>query len=96
MSCEKAIFWAISERVSFSTGNEMGKGRLERLQIMLDSNELAALETWRFKTQMPSRAAAVRELLRRGLAAAGFEVANLGDHSESYGVIKTPDPKKRT
>lgn len=74
---------------------EMGKGRLERLQIMLDSNELAALETWRFKTQMPSRAAAVRELLRRGLAAEGFEVASVGDHSESYGVIKTPDPKKR-
>ncbi|HUQ35751.1 MAG TPA: hypothetical protein VM144_05180 [Aestuariivirga sp.] len=73
----------------------MGKGRLERLQIMLDSNELAALETWRFKTQMPSRAAAVRELLRRGLAAEGFEVASVGDHSESYGVIKTPDPKKR-
>jgi hypothetical protein len=73
----------------------MGKGRLQRLQIMLDDGELAALETWRFTKQMPSRAAAVRELLRRGLAAEGFEVANVGGHSESYGVIKTPQPKKR-
>lgn len=74
---------------------EMGKGRLQRLQIMLDEDELAALETWRFKTQMPSRAAAVRELLRRGLASEGFEFANVHGHSESYGVIKTPDPDQQ-
>lgn len=75
----------------------MKKSRLERLQIMLDEAELAALETWRFQKQMPSRAAAVRELLRRGLAAEGFVVANVHGHSESYGVIVTPEPdaKKR-
>ena len=56
----------------------MKKGRLQRLQIMLDDAELAALETWRFTKQMPSRAAAIRELLRRGLAAEGFEVAKVG------------------
>jgi hypothetical protein len=72
----------------------MNKGRLQRLQIMLDNNELAALETWRFTKHMPSRAAAVRELLRRGLVAEGFEVAKVGSHSESFGVIKTPEPKK--
>lgn len=73
----------------------MGKGRLQRLQIMLDDAELAAVETWRFTKQMPSRAAAVREILRRGLAAEGFDIANVGSHSESYGVIKSPEPKKR-
>jgi hypothetical protein len=39
----------------------------ERLQIMLSPDELAALDDWRFTHRMPSRAAAVRELLRRGL-----------------------------
>ena len=73
----------------------MGKGRLQRLQIMLDGTEMDALETWRFKVHMPSRAAAVRELLRRGLAAEGFEIARKGKHSESYGVIKTQNGDKR-
>jgi hypothetical protein len=39
----------------------------ERLQIMLSAEELAALDDWRFMHRMPSRAAAVRELLQRGL-----------------------------
>ena len=43
----------------------------ERLQIMLTDEELAALDDWRFTKRMPSRAAAVRELLKRGLAAEG-------------------------
>jgi hypothetical protein len=42
--------------------------RGERLQIMLTGEELAALDDWRFARRMPSRAAAVRELLKRGLA----------------------------
>ena len=49
--------------------------RAERLQIMLNEDELAAVENWRFERRMPSRAAAVRELLRRGLAADGFLTA---------------------
>ena len=40
------------------------------VQIMLRSDELAALDDWRFTMRMPSRAAAIRELLRRGLAGA--------------------------
>ncbi len=68
----------------------MGRERLVRLQIMLDNAELEAIETWRFKARMPSRAAAVRELMRRGLAAEGFKVANIGGQSESYGVINSP------
>ena len=48
--------------------------RPERLQIMLTQDELKAVDDWRFTRRMPSRAAAVRELLRRGLAAEGVVV----------------------
>ena len=43
--------------------------RAERLQIMLSAEELAALDEFRFTHRMPSRASAVREVLRRGLVA---------------------------
>ncbi|AEH87791.1 MULTISPECIES: hypothetical protein [Mesorhizobium] len=62
--------------------------RPERLQIMLTHDELAALENWRFDKRMPSRSAAVRELLRRGLASDGFLTAELGAKSQEFGVIK--------
>ncbi len=61
--------------------------RGERLQIMLTGEELAALDDWRFERRMPSRAAAIRELLRRGLAAEGFDLAEQGSKSTDYGVI---------
>ncbi len=70
----------------------MGRERLVRLQIMLDDAELEAIENWRFKTRMPSRAAAVREIMRRGLTAEGFKLAKVGGSSESYGVIHSPAP----
>jgi hypothetical protein len=41
--------------------------RQVRLQVMLRLDELAAIDDWRFARRMPSRAAAIRELLRRGL-----------------------------
>ena len=61
--------------------------RPERLQIMLSREELAALEDWRFEKRMPSRAAAVRELLRRGLASEGFLTAGPGIKSQDFGVV---------
>ncbi len=61
--------------------------RGERLQIMLSAEELTAVENWRFEKRMPSRAAAVRELLRRGLAAEGFLTAQAGAKSQDFGVI---------
>lgn len=64
--------------------------RAERLQIMLNGEELEALENWRFEKRMPSRAAAVRELLRRGLAADGFMTAESGAKSQDFGVIRRP------
>ncbi len=63
------------------------ESRGERLQIMLTGEELAALDDWRFERRMPSRAAAIRELLRRGLAAEGFDLAEQGSKSTDYGVI---------
>jgi hypothetical protein len=60
--------------------------RGERLQIMLTEEELAALDDWRFAKRMPSRASAIRELLKRGLAAEGFDKARSGGHSKDYGV----------
>ena len=46
-----------------------GSKRAERLQVMLTPAELDALDDWRFARRMPTRAAAIRELLRLGLAA---------------------------
>jgi len=60
--------------------------RAERLQIMLTKEELEALDNWRFARRMPSRAAAIRELLKRGLAAEGFDVAQGGSKSQDFGV----------
>jgi hypothetical protein len=60
--------------------------RGERLQIMLTGEELQALDNWRFSKRMPSRAAAVRELLKRGLAAEGFAMADNGSKSQDFGV----------
>ena len=47
------------------------KARDERLQIMVSLDELKLVDDFRYKARMPSRAAAVRELLKRGLAAEG-------------------------
>jgi hypothetical protein len=68
-------------------GSENGTARGERLQIMLNPDELAALDNFRFKLRMPSRAAAVRELLKRGLTAEGFASAPQGAKSTDYGVL---------
>ena len=65
--------------------------RPERLQIMLADDELTALDEWRFARHMPSRAAAVRELLKRGLAAEGVIVANVRTKSREFGVLDGPE-----
>ena len=67
-----------------------GLVREERLQIMLSPEELKAVDNFRFDHRMPSRAAAVRELLRYGLAAVGAVLDNVGVKSRDYGVLKAP------
>ncbi len=68
--------------------------RDERLQVMLSPEELAAVDDFRFKHRMPTRAAAVRELLKMGLAAIAVD-AGAGVKSSSYGVFsRGPDGHK--
>jgi hypothetical protein len=69
--------------------------RAERLQIMLTANELRALDDWRFTHRMPSRASAIRELLRRGLNADGFDTSE-GLKSKDYSVTDGETSSDRT
>jgi hypothetical protein len=62
------------------------RSRGERLQIMLSRDELDLVDNFRFAKRMPSRAATVRELFRRGLAAEGFLAAPAGARSKDFGV----------
>jgi hypothetical protein len=60
--------------------------RGERLQVMLSPEELALLDDFRFKNRMPTRAAAVRELLKLGLTVATTDGA-AGMKSSNFGVF---------
>lgn len=72
-----------------------GEERDIRLQVMLRPAEMKAIEEWRFSRRMPSRAAAIRELLRRGLASEGFAVAPAGKPSAGFSVSESTPPRKR-
>jgi hypothetical protein len=68
----------------------MAEGKLvrgERLQIMLSPEELAVVDDFRFKQRMPSRAAAMRELFRLGMASVGITAAEAGAKSGDFGVL---------
>jgi hypothetical protein len=47
--------------------------RGERVQMMLTADELRAVDDWRFRRRMPSRASALREIIRIGLSAEGVK-----------------------
>jgi hypothetical protein len=68
------------------------------LQIMLTADELAAVDDWRFVRRMPSRAAAIRELLKRGLIAEGFTLADKNVKSKDFGLLakQKSKPVKQT
>jgi hypothetical protein len=68
-------------------GNNRQRG--ERLQIMLTPQELSALDDFRFRNRMPSRASAIREILRRGLGVTGEDGAKSGAKSSDFGVLAT-------
>jgi hypothetical protein len=71
-------------------GTTMSDMRGERLQVMLSPEELTAIDDFRFKHRMPTRAAAVRELLKMGLTVVAFD--GDGAKSSSYGVFgRGPD-----
>ena len=65
------------------------RARGERLQIMLSAEELAALDDFRFANRMPSRAAAIREILRRGLGVGGQMAAGASHKSGDFGVLRS-------
>ncbi|MEQ8509735.1 MAG: ribbon-helix-helix protein, CopG family [Rhodospirillaceae bacterium] len=67
--------------------------RTERLQIMLDEEELKAIEEWRYDMRLPSRSAAIRELLRIGLdTKEKAEQADIQAKSTDFTVL--PDAEK--
>ncbi|RVD41727.1 hypothetical protein EN742_09385 [Mesorhizobium sp. M4A.F.Ca.ET.020.02.1.1] len=63
--------------------------RTYRLQIMLNAEELAVLDAWRFERRMPTRSDAVRELFRRGLTAADDGAESGGGRSADFRVLPT-------
>jgi hypothetical protein len=71
---------------------DTGFAREERLQIMLSPEELKAVDNFRFQHRMPTRAAAVRELLRHGIEEVGISpvAENAGITSGDYSVLKAP------
>ena len=72
----------------------MNDMRGERLQVMLSPDELAAVDDFRFKHRMPTRAAAVRELLKLGLTAVATDGA-AGMKSSNFGVFSRGDDGHR-
>jgi hypothetical protein len=64
--------------------------RTEKLQIMLNDEELDAIDNWRFKFRLPSRAAAIRELIFRGLGA-DLPNPSLEKSSGEFSVVDSSD-----
>lgn len=72
--------------------------RQVRLQVMLEADELKAIDMWRFKNLMPSRAAAIRELIRRGMSMtddpqtlADSSSGRAWPKSSTFGIIRLAD-----
>lgn len=53
---------------------------------MLDESELAVIDDWRFKHRMPSRAAAIRRLLKIGLQSPVLD-ADPAKRSQDFGLL---------
>jgi len=75
--------------------NQLKLNRGERLEIMLMQEELRIIHTWRFAERMPSRASAIRELLKRGLAAEGFAEALDGQNSKDFSILSDQPTEQR-
>lgn len=69
---------------------EIGK-RTERIQLMLSDDEITAIDDWRFDHRLPSRAAAIRELISRGLNTQEFDSPPAGRPSGKFGVVTPPE-----
>jgi len=71
----------------------MDRERGERITMMLSGAELRAIDDFRFKHRMPSRAAALREVLRRGLSVPA-QINTDGAKSGDFGVLKQRKRKR--
>ena len=71
--------------------NQTPPKRTEKLQLMLDDDELKAIDDWRFDNRLPSRAAAIRELLRRGLKTDEFDDPPPDLSSGEFRVVEPDD-----
>ncbi|MGF1624501.1 MAG: hypothetical protein ACFCVH_06425 [Alphaproteobacteria bacterium] len=61
--------------------------RTEKLQLMLNDEELRTIDDWRFEHRIPTRAAAIRELLRRGLLSRDVGSPEENASTRDYGVV---------
>lgn len=58
---------------------------------MLSDEELSAIDDWRFRQRMPSRAAAIRQLLNFGLRVQQEESAAKPLKSQDYGLLDSSE-----
>lgn len=70
--------------------------RTEKLQLMLDDHELETVDDWRFRNRMPTRAAAIRELIRRGLEVDDEEIGETGEEKSSteFRIVEPEEARK--
>ena len=68
-----------------------GGKRTEKIQVMLNDEEIRAIDDWRFEHRLPSRAAAIRELLSRGLHGKEFGEPQENKPSRRFAVTSPPD-----
>ena len=73
-----------------------GLSRETRLQMMLDQDELAAIDNWRFQQRMPSRASAIRELLRLALKIKRTGTADPSMRSQGFGIVGNGGAGRKT
>jgi hypothetical protein len=87
-SVEPVPSWFVEQTTQLANfaWSAMNDLRAERLQVMLSPEELSAVDDFRFHRRMPTRAAAVRELLKLGLASVSVD-AKAGVKSSDYGVF---------
>ena len=65
------------------------KLRESRLTLSLNQDEFEAIDTWRFENRLPSRAAAVRELIGRGISSTAAPIDPGAISSKDVGVVSS-------
>lgn len=68
--------------------------RTDRIQLMLDDDELEAIDGWRFDNRLPSRAAAIRELIKRGLSNRDLEPPDTKDAKTTDFSVLSDDERE--